>query len=138
MIVLDTNVVSEVMTGEPTSPALTWLTNQSTADLRISAVTVMEISYGLSRLPNGRKKNRLSTFWDGIVDVWAANILVIDLDSARLAGEMLGMRSHAGRPLHFADALIAAVSLRHGAALATRNVKDFGGLGLTLVNPWLP
>ena len=96
----------------------------------------MEISYGLSRLPTGRKKDQLAAAWDTVVDSWAAKFLTIDLDTSRLAGEVQGLCSRAGRPIPLADALISATTLRHGASLATRNIKDFEGLGLTLVNPW--
>ena len=136
MIVLDTNVVSEVMSGLPSSPVLPWIAAHSGVDLRITVITAMEISYGLSRLPTGRKKDQLAAAWDTVVDSWAAKFLTIDLDTSRLAGEVQGLCSRAGRPIPLADALISATTLRHGASLATRNIKDFEGLGLTLVNPW--
>lgn len=136
MIVLDTNVVSEIMAGPAESPALAWLSDQAGQDLRISVMTAAEITHGLARMPGGQKKDRLSSAWDGVVTSWARTFLTVDVETARIAGEIQGMRSRAGRPLHLADALIAASALRNSAALATRNTKDFLGLGLTLANPW--
>jgi predicted nucleic acid-binding protein len=136
MIVLDTNVVSEIMTGPPESLVLAWLSEQLGEDLRISVIAAAEITYGLARMPGGQKKDRLSSAWDGVVASWATTFLTVDVETARIAGEIQGMRSRAGRPLHLADAVIAATALRYGAALATRNTKDFRGLGLTLANPW--
>ena len=136
MILLDTNVVSEIMAGPAESPVLAWLSDQSGEDLRISVMAATEITYGLARMPGGHKKDRLSSAWDEVVTSWARTFLTVDVETARIAGEIQGIRSRAGRPLHLADAVIAATALRHGAVLATRNTKDFRGLGLTLTNPW--
>lgn len=135
-MIIDTNVVSEVMRGDPTGVIGTWLELRRDAGLTIAAITVQEISYGLSRLPTGRRRDDMIRLWDEVRDVFAIQVLALDSGTALLAGELMADRERHGRSLGVPDAQIAATCLVHRTALATRNVRDFAGLGIDIVNPW--
>lgn len=134
MILLDTNVISG-MAGPDTAVA-TWVSSQAPDGLWISAMSVMEITAGLQRLPHGRRRDALAARMDALLDAWSSRIVVIDARVAGIAGAAFAARLTAGRPMSVADAHIAASALAVGATLATRNIKDFDGLGLAVVDPW--
>lgn len=136
MIVLDTNVVSEVMQGTDESPVLSWLRRQDAAELAITAVTVVEISDGIARLPAGRRREHLVAQWDLLEGRWLGTFLPLGMRQARVTGVVSAHRRSLGRPIAMADACIAGISLVSGATLATRNTRDFEGLGLELLDPW--
>jgi hypothetical protein len=136
MIVLDTNVVSEVMQGPDESPVLTWLRGQDAAELAITAVTVLEITDGIARLPVGRRREQLVAQWDLLEGRWLGTFLPLGMHEARIAGLSSARRRNMGRPIAMADACIAGICIVSGAALATRNTRDFDGIGLELLNPW--
>jgi toxin FitB len=135
-VIIDTNVVSEVMRGDPTGVIGTWLELPRDTGLTVAAVTVQEISYGLSRLPTGRRRDDMVRLWDELRDGLAFQVLGLDSGTALLAGELMADRERHGRSLGVPDAQIAATCLVHRTALATRNVRDFTGLGIDIVNPW--
>lgn len=137
MILLDTNVVSELM--KPTGTRMEeWLTNTPDATLTISSVTVAEIAYGLHLLPDGRRRQHLEDGWRSVQEVWRGDILPVTEGIAELSGVLMAEQRMRGRTLDLADALIASTALVHEATLATRNTKDFEGLGIELVDPWDP
>jgi toxin FitB len=137
LIVLDTNVVSEVMRPAPDSAVLNWLNAQVVADLMLSSVVVSELLFGVARLPAGLRKRQLAdTFASMLEQDFSGRILPFDLEAAILYGELAAACEAKGRPVDMADAQIAATCLAHGATLATRNLKHFEGLGLKLINPW--
>lgn len=117
-------------------PVLNWLADQDQQSMRVSAVSVMEIEFGLRRLPEGRRRAELDELTEALMHSWASRIVVIDEVIARVAGSALAQRESVGRPLGAVDAQIAASALVLGATLATRNTRDFMGLGLELVDPW--
>ncbi len=135
-MIIDTNVVSEVMRGDPTGVIGTWLELPRHTGLTVAAITVQEISYGLSRLPTGRRRDDMVRLWDELRDGLAFRVLALDSGTALLAGELMADRERHGRLLGVPDAQIAATCLVHRTALATRNVRDFTGLGIDIVNPW--
>ena len=137
MIVLDTNVLSELMRTQPETRVVEWLDSQNAAAMAVTAITVAEILYGIERMPDGRRKHAFATIAADMFEAeFAGRILPFDGLAATHYAEPTAMRMRAGRPIHLADAQIAAICLRHNATLATRNVKDFDMLGVTLINPW--
>jgi predicted nucleic acid-binding protein len=138
VIVLDTNVVSELMRAAPSNEVVAWLRAQRAGSLLTTAVTVAEIRHGLERLPNGRRATELRRIADETLGAFAGQVLAFDLDAANRYGVLVAERERAGRPIAALDAQIAAICLSRGASLATRNVRDFGGTGVEVLDPWGP
>lgn len=134
MIVLDTNVLSEPLRPHPESAVLDWLADHT--DASITAITVGELLVGVSRLPPGARRDSLAAAVDRAIG--EAEVLAYDDVAAPAYARIQDHRRNAGRPLAVEDGMIAAICLAHGAALATRNTRDFEGLGVELVNPWEP
>jgi predicted nucleic acid-binding protein len=137
MIILDTNVLSELMRPAPDGIVLAWLRAQPLAKLCTTAVNVAEIRYGLARLPPGRRRSDLESRFAALIARGLGNrILSLDDPAAGLYGDLMAGREQAGRRLEGFDGLIAAVARSHNAAIATRNTVDFDGCGIQLINPW--
>lgn len=137
MIVMDTNVLSELLRPKPDDHVVAWIAGQSRAALFTTTVTRGEISYGVQRLPDGQRKEKLRSAVRAIFDEdLAGRVLSFDNDSADLFAEIAASRHQAGKPISQFDAMIAAISRSRGASLATRNVKDFVDCGIEVVNPW--
>lgn len=137
MIVLDTNVVSEIMRPAPDSTVLSWLNTQVAEELWLNSVVVSELLFGIARLPAGARKWQLTaTFAAMLEQDFAGRVLPVDLEAAVIYAELAAGCEAKRRPVEMADAQIAAICLAQGAKLATRNLKHFEGLGLVLVNPW--
>jgi predicted nucleic acid-binding protein len=137
MIILDTNVLSELMRANPDENVLAWLDSQNSQDLYTTAITVAELLYGVARLAHGRRKTALrgaiETMLDGEL---AGKILPFDGDSARRYAMLVAECESHGRPISSADAQIAAVCHAHDAVLATRNGRDFETTGVPIIDPW--
>ena len=136
MIVLDTKVVSELMRAEPAPAVLAWLRRQGAADLFTTAVTVAEVRYGVARLPDGQRKDDLGQAADQVFGAFPDQILPFDADAARVYADLAASRERVGNPIDGFDAQIAAICRVHRASLGTRNVKDFHGTGVEVVDPW--
>lgn len=137
MIVLDTDVVSELAKPTPDPTVIAWIDEQS--ELAIAATTLAELRFGVARLPDGKRKNALSEAIDRFVaDDLQGLVLAFDSACADAYGLIVAARERAGRPIGTADAQIAATCSVHIAVLATRNTKDFHGTAIALVNPWDP
>lgn len=136
MIVLDTNVISELGKARPDPNVLEWIVRSDKANLFLCSVVLMEQIYGAEkmRLKSGSNKFYLSI--ENVRDKFRGQIIEWTTATAELTGRLLAKRDVAGRPISTQDAMIAAICLHHGAALATRNTKDFEGLDLRLVNPF--
>lgn len=134
---LDTNVVSEAMRKQPAAAALAWLEAQSGDALFISAITLGEIRRGALLLPDGRKRRALLRWIDSdIKEVYAARILPADAEVMERWATLQAECQLEGRTLPAFDSLIAATALAHRLTLVTRNVADFAGTGVPLLNPW--
>jgi len=137
MIVLDTNVLSEVLRPEPAPRVLAWLDEQPANSVFTTAVTQGEILYGIRLLVDGRRRRKL---WDAanaiFDDEFAGRVLSFDSEAAGHYADIGASRRAAGRPISQFDATIAAITRSHGATLATRNTKDFEDCGIEVVNPW--
>ncbi|TDP62480.1 type II toxin-antitoxin system VapC family toxin [Roseateles toxinivorans] len=134
---LDTNVLSELLRAQPDEAVLAWFARQPTDSLFISDVTQAEMLLGARLLPAGKRRTQLQLALDGLFgEDFAGRILPFDGAAAALYAEVVAARRSAGRPISQFDAQIAAIALSQRATLATRNVSDFDGVGLTLSNPW--
>lgn len=137
MIVLDTNVISEIFRPSPEPRVLEWLVSL-TGDVAITSITLAELLAGVRRLPEGRRKDALARGIEEAVVPYrgSRSVLAFDADAAERYAEVLAAREAAGAPVSTVDAQIAAICLAHGATCATRNVKDFQHTGVELVDPW--
>ena len=138
MILVDTNIISELMRPQPHKHVVKWLSKQPLYHLYISSVTVTEIMYGLNRMPDGKRKTSLITQFNQLIEQAFYNrILTFGYEEAWVAAKFRAERLRKGHELHFADAQIAAIAHVHQCAVATRNIKDFQGLDLSLINPFV-
>lgn len=136
MIVVDTNVISELMRPTPASAVADWVRAHSQRDLYTTSVTVAEIRYGIERLDAGRRKELFTSTADDIFATFDEYILPFDQAAAIQYAAIVGARDRAGLPIDGFDAQIAAICRTHKAVLATRNVKDFHGTGIEITDPW--
>ena len=137
MIVLDTNVVSELMRTTPAPAVLAWLRQTSSTGLYTTSVTVAEIRYGIARLPDGRRKHDLHQAADEIFAAFPRQILPFDLAAAIAYADVIAGREQSSNPISGFDGQIAAICRSQAATLATRNTKDFIDTGVSLIDPWL-
>lgn len=137
MIVLDTNVVSELLRREPDAGVVSWLESLD-GDVAITAVTLAELLAGVRRLPDGRRKTELEAAVAAAVEPYRGGQAMLPFDDSCAAAyaEILYERERAGLPIATADAQIAAICRTHGAVCATRNTKDFVRTGVELIDPW--
>lgn len=138
MIVLDTNVISEMMRPKPDHAVMAWLGEQPMAGVFTTTLTQAEIFYGLALLPDGRRRDELIAAARPIFDVdLAGRVLRFDRDAADAYPAIAAGRRHSGHPISQIDAQIAAIVRSRGARLATRNTADFADCSITVVNPWM-
>jgi predicted nucleic acid-binding protein len=137
MIILDTNVISEIMRERPDPLVVQWVDNQTQDPLWTTSISLAELLTGIYRLPDGRKRTRLENSVSFVVDaLFQDRILPFDESAARAYALIVTQRFSGGRPIDLHDAQIAAIARSRGATLATRNIKDFAEDGVALVNPW--
>jgi predicted nucleic acid-binding protein len=137
MILLDTNLISEVMKVAPSKAVLEWLNDQDSNSLYISTITIGEIEYGLRILPVGKRRLQLrERFEQFISQAFAQRALAFDEAAARAYGDMMGLRKELGPPMSLPDGQIAAVARSRDLAAATGNVSAFEEYGVDLINPF--
>jgi hypothetical protein len=137
MILIDTNVLSELMTLRPAPEVVAWIDSQEIIELWTSTIVVAEVFSGLDLMPEGGRQRQLREKAEHMFfNLFADRIYILDLEAARAYGTVLRIRKSMGRPIDEMDALIAATAKTNGAALATRNIADFEHCGIPLVNPW--
>ena len=138
MIVLDTTVLSEPLRPTPSAKVLDWMRSQPKTALFTTTMTEAELLYGVALLPQGKRRDLLEAIVGRIFAVHlAGRILPFDSAAARDYADIAAARRHSGRPMSEPDARIAAIARSRGAALATRNVADFAGCELEVIDPWL-
>jgi len=116
---------------------MSWLRKYPVEELAVTAVSIAEISYGLKRLPEGRRRDSLQwRFQMFIAQGFSDRIFPFDERAARIYADIVVHRQQQGKPIEVMDAMIAAIALVKTANLATRNVSDFQNCGLELINPW--
>jgi len=134
MFLLDTNVVSEMMKQEPDRQVRRWFMQHRSNDMYISAITIGETVYGFHKMPDGKKKDRLSNWFEVEFLEWI-NDRIFPLGESVLRDWAVVKAGN--RTLPVVDSLIAATAIAAGATIVTRNVKDFEGIeGLAVINPW--
>ena len=137
MILLDTNVVSEVMKARPAEAVVTWMNGQNSQKLYVSSITIGEISYGLRILPDGKRRSGLRERFERFVAVaFDQRVLAYDESAARIYGDLMGDRKEIGLPMSVPDGQIAAIARLNHLAVATRNVLDFEHCGIDVLNPF--
>lgn len=137
MIVLDTNVLSELLRPDPSPAVLDWFSRQDDARLFTTTLTKAEMLLGVRLLPPGKRQSLLEAAVQGLFDEdMVGKVLPFDGEAARCYAEVVTARRRLGRPVSQLDAQIAAIALSHRAVVATRNVKDFEGCGVEVVDPW--
>ena len=138
MIVLDTNVVSELMREDSAPQVREWFFAQSSSDVYLSAVTEAELRYGIAIMPAGRRRDTLATALEGLVESdLEGRVLSFDTTAAKAYATIGAERRAAGRPIGHADCQIAAIARSLNASVATRDRGGFEGTGVELINPWV-
>lgn len=139
MIVLDTNVISELMRGRADPQVIAWVDGQPADEVYLTSVTVAELRYGVARLPDGRCRADLADRLQRVVEAsFTSRILPFDETAAAHYADIVVGREEQGQVIAMADAQIAAICRTHSADLATRNTKDFIHTGINLIDPWQP
>ncbi|MBP9726825.1 MAG: type II toxin-antitoxin system VapC family toxin [Gammaproteobacteria bacterium] len=137
MIILDTNIISELMKPVPNKTVIAWLDQQSILMLYTTSISVAEIYYGLQNLPTGKRRNDIETSFHQVIQAaFNQRILAFDVTSAACYGILLARRKNAGIPMSTLDAQIAAIATAANATLATRNTKDFLECDIDIINPF--
>ena len=137
MLMLDTNMLSEIMRPKPERKIVEWIVRQPSDDLFTAAVCQAEILSGLAIMPSGRRRADLEDAAHAMfAEDFDGRILPFDTEAAAAYAEVFAARRKAGRPSGTIDLMLVAVARVHGARVVTRNVADFEGVGVAIVNPW--
>ena len=137
MIVLDTNVISEIMLPRPAVQVFHWMDRQPVPSLWTTSINIYEIRYGLQSMPEEKKRTVLMVLFERwLAEVIQQRILSFDAIAAQCAADLATERKTKGRPGDPRDTMIAGIVLASHAKLATRNVKHFEEIASSLVNPW--
>lgn len=137
MIILDTNVVSEPFKPLPHPGVVDWLNAQEPATLFITSINLAELLAGVETLPQGKRRDALAQALSShVTALFADRVLHFETRAAQNFAACLAGAQAQGNPVGFADCAIAAIAKTHGFIVATRNVHDFQGTGVDLINPW--
>ena len=135
---LDTNIPSELMRSRPEPKVKGWVAAQDIATLFLSVVSLGEMESGFTTMQDAQQRLRLQAWLERHIEIlFEGRVLPVTQPIAARWGQLDGTRKSAGRPLSVPDGIIAATALEHHLTIVTRNTKDFTGLGLALINPWL-
>jgi predicted nucleic acid-binding protein len=135
LILLDTNVLSELVKPQPHPHVVSW-TRRSAAALAIPTIAVAEMAFGIEKLAEGRRREDLLAGLHRLVTEFADRLFDFNVKAAWAYGSILAAARKKGRPMSVPDAAIAAIAAANDCALATRNVEDFATAGLQIINPW--
>lgn len=136
MIILDTNVISEVRKPDASPSVLAWLDRQAADALYLTSITIAEISAGVHKLDAGRRRDDLERRLNETVDLFSDRLFPFDLGAALLLGEVMAVARRQGRAIGFPDGQIAAIAVHRKAAVATRDVSPFEAACVEVINPW--
>ena len=137
MILLDTNVLSELTRPLPEPDVVRWLEANDPL-LALPSIALAELRYGIARLPTGRRRASLLDFWSQTRDRFVGRIYSFDERAAEAYGDLAAAAERVGRRLNVADGQIAAIAQVHRMSVATRDENDFAASGVPVVNPWTP
>jgi toxin FitB len=137
MIILDTNVISELMRANPCPHVAAWVAKHDVAELATTSITEAEILHGIEILRKGKRRDGLLAASEAMfAEDFAGRIFAFDSDAARAFSRISAHRRTLGKPISFPDAQIAAIAKTRQAKLATRNIVDFADCGIDVVDPW--
>ncbi|PYV12886.1 MAG: VapC toxin family PIN domain ribonuclease [Acidobacteria bacterium] len=137
MVIVDTNVLSALMSRAPDKRVIAWLDNQPRTSMWTTSVTILEIQFGLETLPMGKRRAGLMRAFETLLaDKIERRIAPFDAAAAQLAGSLMATRFRKGRPVELRDTMIAGIVLASHATLATRNTSHFDDLSSPVINPW--
>jgi predicted nucleic acid-binding protein len=136
MIIIDTNVVSELMRPRPEERVIAWLDRQPRSSIWTTSVTVFETRFGLQVMPMGKRRDVYSEGFENLLDGIEHRIAAFDYEAAQHASTLMASRKMQGRPRESRDTMIAGIVISLHATLATRNIRDFDDISATLVDPW--
>jgi predicted nucleic acid-binding protein len=136
MIILDSNVLSELMRPKPEARVIAWLDRQPKTSIWTSSVTILEIRYGLRTMPLGRRRALYTKGFEDLLIGLDHRIAVFDSEAAEHASTLMASRKIQGRPRELRDTMIAGIVLARNATLATRNLSHFDDVSAALVDPW--
>jgi predicted nucleic acid-binding protein len=136
LYLLDTNVFGEIGRDDGDAVVLKWLETINRNDIRVASLTWGELSFGVNKLQEGRKRRALVHWLDMMIDLYREATLSFDLESSQIWGRLKAELLLKGTTKPLVDLQIAAIALRHGLPVVTRNTKHFEGLGLVVINPW--
>jgi predicted nucleic acid-binding protein len=137
VILLDTNVISALMQREVEPVVVAWLDSQPSESIWTTSITVFEIRFGLEILASGRRRRSLEEiFQKTLEEDFEGRIVPFDEAAAHAAGQIAAERRRLGRPIEIRDVQIAGIAAARKAAIATRNLRHFEGVGLELIDPW--
>ena len=128
--------MSELVKATPDGNVINWINNTPDERLFLSVITIGEIRKGLTKLPDSKKKYRLTNWLNTLLENYEARIYPVDLAVAESWGTIQGKAENNGTPVASVDSLIAAVAQTHNLIIVTRNKKDFAATNVTIVNPW--
>lgn len=136
MIILDTNVLSELMLRVPNRRVVAWLDRQPRTSVWTTSVTIFEIRFGLEAMPPGKRRDALIGDFDEFLVRIEHRIAPFDYEAAQQASTLMALRRLQGRPREMRDTMIAGIVLSRHATLATRNIRDFEDISAPLLDPW--
>jgi len=137
LIILDTNVLSELMQRRPNPAVVDWLDTQAAEAVFVTSITVFESRYGLAVLPDGGRKTLLRERLDCVIsEDFEHRVLSFDFQAAERAADLAAERKRLGQPVDIRDTFIAGIAMAHGAALATRDTRHFADLPVPVIDPW--
>lgn len=137
MILIDTNVISELWKAEPNPDLLAWIDAQTVETLYLSAITVAELRFGLATMPEGKRRTIYQERLEKeVLPTFAGRVLPFDLDASQAYADLMARARAAGKAIGKADGYIAATATACGFMVATRDIGPFEAAGLKIVNPW--
>jgi len=137
MIVIDTNVISELWKIDPDTKVLAWMDAQAVETLYLSAVTVAELCYGIATMPEGKRRSIYQERMEReVLPVFAGRVLAFDLETSKVYAGLMARARIEGKAIARADGYIAASAAAHGFMVATRDTSPFEAAGLAVINPW--
>jgi predicted nucleic acid-binding protein len=136
MIILDSNVLSELMRPKPEARVIAWLDSQPPTSIWTTSITVFEIRFGLQVMPPGKRRAVYTQGFERLLDGIDHRVAPFDAEAAQQASALMASRKRRGRPRELRDTMIACIVVSRHATLATRNTLHFDDVSATLVDPW--